>query len=179
MTEEKTQHKHEEKKIEEQKKEMKKDNVEEKKVEHAKTEVKKEEKKIVKKEFAMAQGLNLHASKKHLMYISNFIKGKKIDVAIKELGEVIKLRRAIPFKGEIPHRKGMMSGRYPVSASELMINVLKGLKGNVIVNGLDLEKTRINYASVNWASRPARSGGRRAKRAQVLLKAAEIKGEKK
>lgn len=150
--------------------------------EHAehKHEEKKEDKKkqavqIVKKEEAFAKGLNLHASKKHCMYISDFIKNKPIDQAISELQDVVKMKRAIPFKGEIPHRKGkMMSGRYPVKASKQIINILKALKGNSIVNGLDLDKTRISFASANWDSRPAKKGGMRFKRAQVLLKAREI-----
>lgn len=136
---------------------------------------KKEEKKIVKKEEAVARGADMSISKKHCMYICKFIKGKDVDTSIKQLEEVIKLKRAIPFKGEIPHRHGdMMSGRYPVSASKVMIGVLKGLRGNIIANGMDVEKSKIYFASANWASRPARKGGMRFKRAHVILKAKEI-----
>ncbi len=128
-----------------------------------------------KKEEAVAKGLNLHASKKHCMYISSFIKAKPIDRAINELQEVIKMKRAIPFKGEIPHRKGnLMSGRYPIKASKQIIYVLKALRGNVLVNGLDLEKARIYFASASWASRPAKKGGMRFKRVNLILKAKEF-----
>lgn len=145
-----------------------------------KTPEKKESKKKAaqKKEEAIARGISIRASKKHCVYICSFIKNKKIDKAIEDLTEVIKMKKPIPFKGEIPHRKGMMSGRYPIKASKYFINVLKALKGNAIVNGLDLDKTRIYIASANWASRPARSAGRRAKRTHVLLKAKEIPGGK-
>jgi ribosomal protein L22 len=143
-----------------------------------KEEPKKEEKKIVKKEEAIANGLSIHASKRHCMYICDFIKGKKIDEALAMLDEVIKLKRAIPFKGEIPHRRGMHSGRYPVNACKLFIPILKGLKGNVIVNQMDLDKSRIYYACANWASRPQRKGGVKAKRAHVLLKAKEMEYKK-
>lgn len=140
-----------------------------------------------KKEEAIAKSLNLHSSKKHCMYICNFIKNKSIDRAIQELQEVIKLKRIIPFKGEIPHRKGpgIMSGRYPVKTSKCFIYILKALKGNAIVNGLDLDKTRIYIASASWDSRPSRKGGARFKRSYVLLKAKEMvknqskKGDKK
>src|SRR3989344_1393560 len=108
---------------EEVKKEMQTDNkqiVENK----DKKETKKEEKK--KKEEAIARGVSLRASKKHCMYICSFIKGKNIDKAIEDLEEVLMFKRPIPFKGEIPHRKGkIMSGRYPVKVSAMMINVLK------------------------------------------------------
>ncbi len=143
-------------------------------------EKKKEAPKIEKKDEAIANGLGLHASKRHCMYICSFIKNKTIDRAMKELGEVIAMKRAIPFKGEIPHRKGdMMSGRYPVKAAGMFISMLKGLKGNVLVNQMDLDKTRIAIASASWAYRPARSGGRRAKRTNVILIAREKTKEKK
>jgi len=93
------------------------------------------------------------------------------------LQDVIKLKRAVPFKGEIPHRKGMMSGRYPVNASKLFISLLKALKGNSIVNGLDLEKTRIYFAHSTFASRPSRRGGK-SKRAHITLKAKEFEKNK-
>jgi len=114
-----------------------------------------------------------------------FIKGKKIDEAIAELSDVQKFKKAIPFSGEIPHRKksqrekNLMSGRYPVKASKYFINLLKGLRGNAIVNGLDLEKTRISIASTSWASRQRRSRGRRAKRCNILLKAREFLSKEK
>ena len=154
---------HEEKqeKKEEQKKESKKESLKQTKE---------------KKEEAVARGLSLHVSKKQCMYICRFIKNKSIDKAMLDLEQVIKLKRAIPFKGEIPHRKGMMSGRYPVKASKLFINLLKGLKGNISVNNLDLDKTVIYFASANWASRPLRREGRKAKRTSVTLKAREIQG---
>lgn len=145
---------------------------EEKKIENVSQETKKE----VKKEEAVARGDSIHASKKICMYICEFIKNKSVDVAIKELEEVMKMKRAIPYRGEIPHRHdlGMMSGRYPIKVAGMFINILKGLKGNIAVNGLNLDRSRIYYASASWASRPARKGGTKFKRAHVVLKAKEI-----
>lgn len=141
-----------------------------------KKEVKKAKLEKPKKEEAIAKGTNLAASKKHCMYICSFIKNKPIDLALKQLQEVISMKRAIPFKGEIPHRHelGGRPGRYPINASKQFIYLLKALKGNVIANGLDLDKTRIYLASATWDSRPARREGTRFKRAFVLLKAKEI-----
>ncbi len=134
-----------------------------------------------KKEEAIALGTNLHSSKKHCMYICNFIKGKPIDQAIAELQEVLKFKRVIPMKGEIPHRSapGIMSGRYPIKTSQQFIPLLKALKGNAIVNGLELDKTRIVYGSSTWASRPQKRGGMRFKRAYVVLKAKEVEMKEK
>ena len=142
-------------------------------------EVKKEEKakevKITKKGEAIAKGNNLHASMKQCMYICRFIKNKPIDDAIKLLEDVIKMKRAVPFSGEIPHRKGkMMSGRYPINASKLFIPILKSLRGNILVNQMDLDKTRIYFASASYASRPSKRGGGRFKRTNLVLKAMEV-----
>ncbi len=132
--------------------------------------------KIVKKEEAVTKGNDLHASMKQCMYICRFIKNKSIDNSIKDLEEVIKLKKVVPFSGEIPHRHGkMMSGRYPINASKLFIPMLKTLKGNVLANQMDLDKTKIYSASATWASRPSKRGGGRFKRTNVVLKAKEAK----
>ena len=108
------------------------------------------------------------------------LKTKKIDNAIEDLELVLKMKKYVPFKGEIPHRKGPgMSGRYPLKAAKLFINMLKGLKGNVIANQMDLDKTRISLASATNASRPLRRGNVEAKRTNVILKAKEIISQKK
>lgn len=152
---------------------------EEKKVEEVKSDVKpavKETPKITKKDEAIAKGNNLHASMKQCMYICKFIKGKSIDEAIANLEAVTKMKKVIPYKGEIPHRSepGVMSGRYPINASKIFIPMLKGLKGNVLANQMDLDKSRITFASATWASRPSKRGGGRFKRTNVVLKATEV-----
>jgi len=142
-----------------------------------KKEPKKEIPKLTKKDEAIANGQALHMSKKHAMYICSFIKNKSIDESIAYLEQVIKLKKVIPFKGQIPHRrgKGIMSGRYPVNASKIFINILKSLKGNVIVNQMELENTRITFASACWAARPMRRGSVKGKRTNVILKATEVR----
>ena len=147
-----------------------------------KTEQKKEEKKIVKhitkKDVAVARGHGLHMSKRHGMYVCAFIRGKTIDAALADLEQVKLFKRAVPFKGEIPHRKGkgMMSGRYPISAISLFIPMLKTLKGNIIVNGMDASRAIITTASANLAPRPRRRGGEKGKRAYIILEAREPTG---
>lgn len=165
--------------LKEEKTESKTESKEEKKEEKKETKKKKDEKPKVKKYEAVTNGSALPISRKQGKYICAFIVNKKIDTAISDLGQVILMKRAIPFKGEIPHRKGMMSGRYPIKASSFFINLLKSLKGNAIVNGLELEKVRISSASASGATRPMRAGGRSAKRTNIILKAKEISGSKK
>jgi ribosomal protein L22 len=162
----------------EDKSEPKKEESKEKPKDEKKTK-KKDERPIIKKEEAIANGSSVPISKKQGMYICTFIKNKPIDKAIQDLNSVILYKKAVPFKGEIPHRKGGQPGRYPIKAAGYFINLLKGLKGNVIVNGMDLDKTKIYIASASWASRPGRSGNRSAKRTNVILKAKEFVGGKK
>jgi len=138
----------------------------------AKEEKKKVEKKqIVKKDKAIVHGNDLGISKKHSMAICDYIRGKEIENMIADLEKVVSLKRPIPMRGEIPHRRGnIMSGRYPVNASKVFIKLLKTLNANCSVNGL--ENPRITVAIANDASRPFKRGGSmRFKRTNVYLEA--------
>jgi len=148
-----------------EKKEIKEEKIKE-------TKAKAEGKDKKKKEEAIARGLDLSASKKHCIAICKMIKGKKIERAVKELEQVIKLKKAVRMKGEIPHKKGIGSGRYPVNASKVMIKLLKGLDANA--RALEILNPVIVLAKADKASRPYRRfGSRRFKRTNVLLAARE------
>jgi large subunit ribosomal protein L22 len=156
-----------------------------------KGEVKKEEKtekvKKEKKTEAVINGRRVPVSLKHSGAIGKFIKFKKIEEAISNLEKVMKKKLAVPMKGEIAHRKGkrldgkrMMSGRYPIVASKNFIKLLKTLKGNSIVNGLDLEKTIISEVILNKAPNQMHRFGRtRFKRTHITIKAKEIEKTRK
>ncbi len=123
-----------------------------------------------KRNEAVVNGNDLRAGIKHSIAVCNFIRGKEIDSAIMDLDEVVKMKKAIPMRGEIPHRKGMMSGRYPVKAAGIYLKLLKSLKSNAIANEMELEKFRI-FAMANVASRPyKRFGQGRFKRSHVVIK---------
>ena len=112
-------------------------------------------------------------STKHAMAICKFIRHKKIDYSIKFLEEVVGMKKAVPMKGEIPHRKGGFAGRYPIKAAEVFITILKSLSANASAKGLDAENIRL-FASANKASRPHRPGkysGRKFKRAHIFVSA--------
>lgn len=136
---------------------------------------------VAKKDVAVTRLANAPISLKHSMYIGAFIKGKTIDQAISELDKVTRLKVIVPFKGETPHRKGpgIMAGRYPVNASKAFIPALKTLRGNCIVNGLNMEQVRITLVNPSWAFRPQRRGGRSAKRTNVIIEAREVKVKEK
>ena len=151
----------------EEKKEVKK--TEDKKVEPKKDD-KKPKSEGPKKTEAVVNGKDLRISTKHAVAVCNFIRGKNVDLAINNLEEVSKMKRAIPMRGEIPHRKGMMSGRYPINAVFEFLKLLRSVKANAITNELELEKVKI-FCVPNVASRPrSRFGQKRHKRTHVQIK---------
>ena len=186
--------KHEENKIPVQKKTEvtkekteKKENVPEESKEE-KIEDKKETKKQIqkkqkiKREEVVVRGTGLPISTKHSMSICWFIKGKEIEKAISDLEEVIKLRKSIPMRGEIPHRRGpgkiaSGSGRYPVKASKGFIILLRNLLTNA--NAGDMENPVITEAVANIGVRPYGKAGRvRKKRTHIKIVAHEKKSIK-
>ncbi|GIU68412.1 MAG: hypothetical protein KatS3mg001_262 [Candidatus Pacearchaeota archaeon] len=153
----------EEKKVEEKKQE---ENELNEKDEEKKS--KKEDKLKKKRDFAIVNSYNLPISTKHSIAICKFIKGKTIEEAILELNEVLKFKKAIPMKGEIPHRKGIMSGRFPKKATSTFIKLLKSLSSNASFH--QIENPIIVKAVANIGERPwGRFGSVRRKRTHVML----------
>ena len=141
----------------------------------AKTPEKKEVKKKKNTE-AVVNGRNIPISNKQGKAIGKFIKNKTIEQAISDLTEVLKGKRAVPMVGEIGHKKGVSvasgSGKYPKKASEEFITLLKSLKANAQVKGV--EKPIISLTMTNVARRPFGKFGRvQRKRAHVTIKVTE------
>ncbi len=95
-----------------------------------------------------ALGKELHISKKHAHEIASAIKGMKLDKARGFLENVSELKQAVPYKRytrNIPHRKGMCTGRYPQKAAKEFLRVLKNVESNATYKGLDPENMRITH----------------------------------
>lgn len=136
----------------------------------------KDEKNKIKRKKAMVKSFSLHISTKHSIAICNFIRNKAIERAINDLEQVITLKKVVPMKGEIPHKKGrkISSGRYPKKAAEHFIKLLKSLLANS--NTIDLNNPIIVEAISNLASRPYGKFGRvKRKRTHVKIVASERK----
>ena len=121
---------------------------------------------------AVVKAYNLPISTKYSAAICKFIKNKRIEEVITDLEQVLKLRKAIPMKGEIPHRKGrgIMSGRFPKRATESFIKLLKNLSANASYRGL--EEPVIVESVANIGSRPyGKFGAVRKKRTHVKITA--------
>jgi large subunit ribosomal protein L22 len=162
----------------EEKPEKKDEKIEEKQIKESK----KEEKRI-KKELAYIYGKDLPLSYKTSGAVCRFIKNKNPSEAIKELEQVIRMKRAIPFRGEVPHRKGLKKGyargRYPIKTSEYFIKLLKSLISNAKTNLLDTEKIRIVIVKADKASSPIRGtrmayGRKRFKRSNIYIEVKEV-----
>ena len=139
----------------------------------------KKEKGKRKKTETIVNSYNLPISTKYSVAICKFIKNKKIQDAIKDLEQVLVKKKAVPMKGEIPHRKGkrMMSGRFPKKATEYFLKMLKSLSSNASTN--ELENPIITEAVANIGARPyGRFGRIRRKRTHLKIKAKEKKWKK-
>ena len=132
-----------------------------------------------KKTEVRVKGMNIPISTKEAADVCKFIKNKKIAVAISDLQEVLAYKKAVPMRGEIPHRKGkIMAGRYPQKSSECFIKLLKSLNSNATAN--NMEEPKITEAFANIASRPyGRFGRVRKKRTHLVIIAKEKNIRKK
>jgi large subunit ribosomal protein L22 len=93
-------------------------------------------------------GKELHISRKQAHEISSAIKGMKLDKARKFLEDVSELKQAVPYKRykrNIPHRKGMCSGRYPQKAAKEILKVLINAENNATYKGIDSDNMRITH----------------------------------
>lgn len=132
-----------------------------------------------KKSKAIVKGISVHISTKKSMGICKFIKGKTIESAISNLELVLQKKKAVPIKGEIPHKKGLGkiasgSGSYPKKAAEQFIKLLNSLQANADVNGLD--EPIITEVFANFASRPLGRFGRvKRKRTHIQITVKEKK----
>jgi large subunit ribosomal protein L22 len=105
---------------------------------------------------AKAKANELNMSPKHSIEIAGFIRHKRVNDAIAYLNDVVKLKKALPFRyfnRNVAHKRGLPgnwdAGRYPVKASKEYIRILESVKKNAEYLGLDAENLEIIHASAN------------------------------
>lgn len=182
IPQEKSQEKKEEdKKSEETNEKQKEEKTAENESQEKKEEDKKTKRKDSKKEKKSEAKVNvrdLPLSTKVSAAICKFIKNKEIKRAIEDLNKVTNKKMAVPMKGEYPHQKRIMSGKYPVKAAGEFRQLLKSLRANAVENGL--EKPVIRTAIANKGQRPMAKFGRwQRKRTHLTIIAKESIGENK
>lgn len=129
-----------------------------------------EKESMKEKKEVVAKGKDLPISTKQSMAICRAINGKKINSAMEMLQKVEKKQRAIAMKGEIPHRRGIGGGRYPIKAAKVFLKLLKSLGANASVKGVDAEKLII-FCKADKAGKSMKPGrrSRKFKRTHVTL----------
>ncbi|MEM0358953.1 MAG: 50S ribosomal protein L22 [Candidatus Hadarchaeales archaeon] len=102
---------------------------------------------------AKAMGRELRISPKDAVEICREIRGMKLRQAQAYLEEVVKKKRAVPFRRhakKVPHHKGTKgAGAYPVKAAKAILQVLKNAEANAVYKGLNVEKLKIVHASAS------------------------------
>ena len=93
-------------------------------------------------------------SHKHAREIAVAIKGMSVEKARSFLEDVVRLKRAVPFRryyNEVGHKSdtGVMAGRYPQKAAGEFIKLLDNLESNAEYRGMDLDRLRIVNATVH------------------------------
>ena len=102
---------------------------------------------------ARASGRELRMSPKAAREICQELRGKRLEAAKTYLGEVIELKKAVPYRRhdrKVGHRRGLRkadTGRYPVKASREILRVLENAENNADYKGLDLERLRVTHIS--------------------------------
>ena len=102
---------------------------------------------------AKASGRELKVSHKAAREICKAIKGRMLNEAKEYLRDVMAKRKAIPYNRynkKLPHRHGLVNsfcGRYPVKASEEILDVLRSAQSNAENKGLDVDRLRIVHAA--------------------------------
>ncbi|MBU4222895.1 MAG: 50S ribosomal protein L22 [Euryarchaeota archaeon] len=97
-----------------------------------------------------AIGKELHISKKHAHEISSAIKGMKVNIARGFLEGVTELKQAVPYKRfvkDVPHKRGMCTGRYPQKAAKEFLKVLLNAENNARYKGLESDNLRIKLVN--------------------------------
>jgi large subunit ribosomal protein L22 len=100
-------------------------------------------------------------SHKHAREIAIKIKGMSIEKARDYLQDVIRLKRAVPFRrynNEVGHKSdtGVMAGRYPQKAATEFVKLIDNLESNAEYRGMDLDRLKIINATVHKGRKIAR-----------------------
>lgn len=119
---------------------------------------------------ALAHVRNENASFKHSVMLSNFVRDKKAEDAIKDLEAVSELKKAVPFtryNRDVAHKRGMSAGRYPVKASKVFIKLIKNAMANAKDKNLG-EDLKIVHVCAKKGATVNRYGRHRGRATKVV-----------
>lgn len=113
---------------------------------------------------AKAVGLALPISYKHTVEVCNFVRGKPIEQAKRLLDEVIKMKRAIPYRVfnlEMAHNRAVGSGRFPIKTCKHVRAVIESAEANAQHKGLSVANLVVTHLAPQKAGRTLRFGRQR------------------
>ena len=102
---------------------------------------------------AKASGREIRVSHKAAREVCRTIKGMTLTKAKNYLRDVIDKKKAIPYKRynkKAGHRHGLektAAGRYPIKASQKVLNIIQAAEANAENKGLDVDRLRILHAA--------------------------------
>lgn len=103
---------------------------------------------------AKASGRDLPISWKKAIIVCDFVRGKKLAWAIRNLKQVEELKMPVPFRKhnkDVAHKPGIGPGRYPAKVSKHIRLVLENAKANALSKGLQEDKLVISKIISNKA----------------------------
>jgi len=124
---------------------------------------------------AKAVGKNLRVSWKDCTEIGRFIKGDEVEKAKNKLERVIEKKLPVPmtkFDSGAGHKSGKGPGKYPVKASEKMLELVEQAESNAENEGLNRNALKIENVVTNQGPSirtPKRHRGREIKSSHVKL----------
>jgi large subunit ribosomal protein L22 len=104
---------------------------------------------------AKASGRDMDISHKHAREICNVVNGMLIDEAKTYLQKVIDKKTAVPFRRhhkKIGHRSELVGwdvGRYPVKASQKILEIINNAESNAEYKGLEVDRLMIIHAAAH------------------------------
>lgn len=132
---------------------------------------------------ATAKGQNLSISTKHCIEICSWLRYRTTVQAKRLLDEVMRKKQAVPFKRfkrNIGHKPGMAAGRYPLKATQAVLQLINAVEANAQFKGLSTGQLKIVKILANRAAVPF-TGGRRfrkTKRTHLEITVREKKEQK-
>ncbi len=128
---------------------------------------------------------NLEISTKKSIEIANLIRNRNLEKSKNMLQSVIQMKQAVPYKRhnkDIPHRPGIMAGRYPIKTSKIILKLLNSVQANAANKGLSSDLV-ISEIIVNQGNKQTHSGRHRGKfkrtHIKIVVKEIEKKENKK
>ncbi len=133
---------------------------------------------------SMARGCrrNVKISLKKSVELARVLRGMKVECAEKYLGDIIRLKRPVPYKRyfqEMAHQrgKGVATGGFPVKAAKEFLRLLKSVVKNASEKNLgkDLKIISVSVRKGVRMWKPGRYLGRRSKSTHIEMVVGVVK----